>query len=108
MATDRNRIRHPLPVLLDQGVTRECADGVPSAAGAAEQASLPFAEPFPLSSGSSSRLLIQSVARGCAVRPGSSEAAAMDIIKVEIGNGWLYVKLGRRDWFWKWGSGVAQ
>lgn len=32
----------------------------------------------------------------------------MDIIKVEIGNGWLYVKLGRRDWFWKWGSGVAQ
>lgn len=26
------------------------------------------------------------------------------VIKVEIGNGWVYIKLGRRDWFWKWGQ----
>jgi len=31
----------------------------------------------------------------------------MDVIKVQVGNGWVYVKLGSKDWFWQWRSSRA-
>lgn len=31
----------------------------------------------------------------------------MDMVKIEVGNGWVYVKLGRRDWFWQWGQAAG-
>jgi len=31
----------------------------------------------------------------------------MDMIKVQVGNGWLYVRIGRKDWFWQWRASRA-